>query len=210
MNSELLNEHAAPAGKVIEDKMLTLYQEEYERLFNWRGLWNRLSNSKRFTLATQNERIEEKAARANRLIGNLITEWDAAHVAPSPASVALPEADPSCACGDVFNKDFKGTCPNYIASDYVPRSEVADRYAEGFAAGVKAVEGSLRAKAESFREQGNRWHQKAGAEGNCLLRKQDFSDRDTCFAKQAALIVVAAEIRSLRPNAQTVEQPEVE
>jgi hypothetical protein len=52
------------------------YEREYERLFRWRDLWNQLSNSKRFKLASQNERIEEKAARANRLIGKLIADWD--------------------------------------------------------------------------------------------------------------------------------------
>jgi hypothetical protein len=66
---------------------LAAYQQEYERLFNWRDLWNRLSNSKRFKLASQNDGIEEKAARANRLIGKLIADYDAA-TPPAPSAAA--------------------------------------------------------------------------------------------------------------------------
>lgn len=93
-------------------------------------------------------------------------------------SLSPPLPDPSCACGDIFNKDFKGTCPNCIASDYVPRSEVADRYAEGFASGVEAAA-------------------KVANRFDC--QEHNYGD------------YIAAEIRALlRPNAQTVEQPEAE
>lgn len=73
---------------------LAAYQQEYERLLNWRDLWIRLSNTKRFQLASQNERIEAKAARANRLIGQLIADYDA-------ATPPVPRAAEKCPiCGD--------------------------------------------------------------------------------------------------------------
>jgi hypothetical protein len=69
---------AAGTGEGMERPDRAVYQQEYERLFNWRDLWNRLLNSKRFQLASQNERIEAKAARANNLIAKLIADYDAA------------------------------------------------------------------------------------------------------------------------------------
>jgi hypothetical protein len=92
-----------------EAAALAAYRQEYERLFNWRDLWNRLSNSKRFKLASQNDRIEEKAARANRLIGKLIADYDAS--APTAAPVVEASRDTWISADDrVWERYANITC----------------------------------------------------------------------------------------------------
>ena len=54
------------------------YQLEYERLLGWRDRWTRLSAKfEPGRLASRQERIEDKAHKANQAIGKLINAFDA-------------------------------------------------------------------------------------------------------------------------------------
>jgi hypothetical protein len=84
---------------VLEINRTPEFIAEYERLAAWRERWNRLSHSTRYKLASQNDRIEEKAARANNMIGELMKKFDANQAQPNGHICPICQAsNPTAVC----------------------------------------------------------------------------------------------------------------